>query len=115
MLIHHPPRSPLKRYLRRLTDAAELRRVLAEHGAELLLHGHDHRRALVWLDGPRGTKIPAIGVPSASAAAPHGGENAAGYNVFRIDGDGAGVALRDDRAAARAPTARCAKSAANGL
>ncbi len=87
VLIHHPPRSPLKRYLRRLTDAAELRRVLAEHGTELLLHGHDHRRALIWLEGPRGTKIPAIGVPSASAAAPHGGEDGAGYNIFRIDGD----------------------------
>ncbi len=89
VLIHHPPRSPLRRYLRRLTDAAELRRALAEHGAELLLHGHDHRRALVWLDGPRGTKIPAVGVPSASARAPHGGEDGAGYNVFRIDGEAA--------------------------
>jgi len=89
VLIHHPPRSPLKRYLRRLTDAAELRRVLADHGAELLLHGHDHRRALVWLDGPGGTKIPAVGVPSASAAAPHGGEDGAGYHLFRIDGEAA--------------------------
>jgi len=89
VLIHHPPRSPLKRYLRRLTDAAELRRMLAAHGAELLLHGHDHRRALVWLEGPCGTKVPAVGVPSASALAPHGGEDGAGYNVFRIDGEAA--------------------------
>ena len=86
VLIHHPPISPLKRYLRRLTDSADLRRVLAEHGAELLLHGHDHRRALVWLDGPSGTKIPAAGVPSASALAPHGSEDGAGYSIFRIDG-----------------------------
>jgi 3',5'-cyclic AMP phosphodiesterase CpdA len=87
VLIHHPPRSPLKRYLRRLTDAADLRCVLAEHGAELLLHGHDHRRALVWLEGPEGTRIPAVGVPSASAAAPHGSEDGAGYHVFRIEGE----------------------------
>jgi 3',5'-cyclic AMP phosphodiesterase CpdA len=86
VLIHHPPASPLRRYLRRLTDAADLRRVLAAQGAELLLHGHDHRRALVWLDGPGGAKIPAVGVPSASARAPHGDEDGAGYNVFRIDG-----------------------------
>ncbi len=85
VLIHHPPISPLRRYMRRLTDAAALRGVLAAKGAELLLHGHDHRRALVWLDGPR-EKIPAIGAPSASARAPHHGENAAGYNIFRIDG-----------------------------
>jgi 3',5'-cyclic AMP phosphodiesterase CpdA len=89
VLIHHPPRSPLRRYLRRLADAADLRRVLSEQGAELLLHGHDHRRALVWLDGPGGSKIPAVGVPSASAAAPHGGEDGAGYNIFRIDGNAA--------------------------
>jgi 3',5'-cyclic AMP phosphodiesterase CpdA len=87
VLIHHPPMSPLKRHLRRLTDAADLRRVLAERGAELLLHGHDHRRSLIWLDGPNETKIPAIGAPSASAQAPHGSEDGAGYTIFRIDGE----------------------------
>ena len=85
VLIHHPPVSPLRRYLRRLTDAPALRGVLAAKGAELLIHGHDHRRALIWLDGPQGAKIPAVGVPSASAAAPHGGEDSAGYNLYRID------------------------------
>jgi 3',5'-cyclic AMP phosphodiesterase CpdA len=86
VLIHHPPVSPPKRYLRRLTDAAEFRRVLAANGAELILHGHDHCHSLVWLDGP-GKKIPAVGAPSAAARAAHGGEDAAGYNVFRIDGE----------------------------
>jgi 3',5'-cyclic AMP phosphodiesterase CpdA len=84
VLIHHPPMSPLRRHLRRLVDGRELRRVLAASGAELLLHGHDHRRAVVWLDGPRG-KIPAVGVPSASACARHGEEDEAGYNIFRIE------------------------------
>jgi 3',5'-cyclic AMP phosphodiesterase CpdA len=85
VFIHHPPRSPLQRYLRRLTDGPALRRMLAEKGAELLLHGHDHRSALVWLDGPGGTKIPAVGVPSASAAAAHGEEGAAAYYLFNIE------------------------------
>jgi 3',5'-cyclic AMP phosphodiesterase CpdA len=85
VLIHHPPVSPPNRYLRRLIDAAEFRAVLAEHGANLVLHGHDHCRSLVWLDGPRGA-IPAVGVPSASAQAPHGHEDASGYNIFHIDG-----------------------------
>jgi 3',5'-cyclic AMP phosphodiesterase CpdA len=85
VLIHHPPVTPESRHLRRLVDAAELRQVLAEHGAELLLHGHDHRRAIVWLDGPHGP-IPAIGVPSASARMPHRAEGAAGYTLLRIDG-----------------------------
>jgi 3',5'-cyclic AMP phosphodiesterase CpdA len=86
VLIHHPPKSPLQRYLRRLVDSPALRRVLAEQGAELLLHGHDHRSSLVWLDGADGTKIPAVGVPSASAAVPHGDEGAATYHLFKIDG-----------------------------
>ena len=85
VLIHHPPRSPLPRYLRRLTDAAILRRVLAEKGAELLLHGHDHRASLIWLDGPAGRRIPALGVPSASATGVHGAEGAAAYHLFTID------------------------------
>ncbi|MGA2815125.1 MAG: metallophosphoesterase [Xanthobacteraceae bacterium] len=87
VLIHHPPVSPPNRYLRRLIDAAEFRGVLAEYGAELVLHGHDHRRSIVWLDGP-GKTIPAVGVPSASARMPHGHEDAAGYNLFRIDDAG---------------------------
>ena len=33
-----------------------------------------------------GTKIPAVGVPSASAAAPHGDEGAAAYHLFKIGG-----------------------------
>jgi 3',5'-cyclic AMP phosphodiesterase CpdA len=90
VLIHHPPVSPLWRYFRRLTDAAELRQVLVEKGAELLLHGHDHRRALVWLDGTADRKIPAIGVPSASARAKYGDEGRAGYNIFQIDRFGSG-------------------------
>jgi 3',5'-cyclic AMP phosphodiesterase CpdA len=89
VLIHHPPQSPPQRYMRRLIDAADLRRILAEHGAELLIHGHDHERAIVRLDGPHGTKIPAVGAPSASARAPHGHENAGGYNIYRIDSDAA--------------------------
>jgi 3',5'-cyclic AMP phosphodiesterase CpdA len=88
VLIHHPPVTPPQRYLRRLTDAGDLHNVLAEKGAELLLHGHDHCRSVIWLDGPQ-AKIPAVGVPSASARTAHGDENAAGYNLFRIDG-GAG-------------------------
>ena len=90
VLIHHPPVSPLRRHFRRLVDGAELRRVLAENGAELVLHGHDHRRALVWLEGSANRKIPAVGVPSASARAKYGHEDRAGYNIFQIDRAGNG-------------------------
>jgi 3',5'-cyclic AMP phosphodiesterase CpdA len=84
ILIHHPPVSEAPRH-KHLLDAAVLLRVIAEHGAELLLHGHDHRRMLNWLDGPRGSKVPAVGVPSASGAPGHG-KDAAAYNLYRIEG-----------------------------
>jgi hypothetical protein len=58
--------------------------MIAEHGAELVLHGHNHEQQLMWLDGPRG-RIPAVGVPSASAIISTHDEPAA-YNLYRIDG-----------------------------
>jgi hypothetical protein len=58
--------------------------VIAEHGAELILHGHDHINQIHWLPGPSG-RIPAVGVPSASAAFGTT-RDAAGYNLYRIEG-----------------------------
>jgi 3',5'-cyclic AMP phosphodiesterase CpdA len=86
VLIHHPPRSAHANRLKRLTDAAALRTVLAEEGAELVIHGHDHVHELHWLDGPHG-RIPAVGVPSASAAPSEDGRHErAAYNLYRIEG-----------------------------
>jgi 3',5'-cyclic AMP phosphodiesterase CpdA len=84
VLIHHPPVSAAG-WHKLLIDAAALKRVIAAQGAELLLHGHDHLAMLNWLDGPDGRPVPAVGVPSASAA-PGTSKNAAGYNLYRIDG-----------------------------
>ena len=60
--------------------------LLKQHGVELVLHGHDHIHSTMWFEGPSG-KIPAIGVPSASALA-HGHYPAAAYNLFSIERDG---------------------------
>jgi 3',5'-cyclic AMP phosphodiesterase CpdA len=84
VLIHHPPVSEAKRH-KLLLDRDLFKRVIAEHGAELVLHGHDHLHMLNWLDGPHGTRVPAVGVPSASAA-PGKARNAAAYNLYAIDG-----------------------------
>ena len=84
LLIHHPLRSDSRD--KRLTDSDELLALLQRHGVELILHGHDHIHSTMWFDGPRG-RIPAIGVPSASAIA-HGHYPAAAYNLFSIEREG---------------------------
>jgi 3',5'-cyclic AMP phosphodiesterase CpdA len=84
VLIHHPPIPNRGHYMKRLIDGPRLRAILAEHGAELLLHGHNHEQQTQWLDGPHG-RIPAIGVPSASAIVSTHDEPAA-YNLYRIGG-----------------------------
>ena len=81
LLIHHPLRS--KAHAKRLTDAPELLALLKRHGVELILHGHDHVHSTTWVEGPNGSSIPAIGVPSASARA-HGHYPDAAYNLFSI-------------------------------
>ena len=85
LLVHHPLRSDSR--TKRLTDSSELLALLNRHGVELILHGHDHVHSTIWIDGPAG-KIPAVGVPSASALA-HGRYPAAAYNLFSIERDGA--------------------------
>jgi 3',5'-cyclic AMP phosphodiesterase CpdA len=84
VLLHHPPLGK-RAHHKRLVDAAPFLQLLREHGAELVLHGHDHRRSLHWLDGWHG-RIPVVGVPSCSAAPGSRDDDPAGYNLYRIDG-----------------------------
>ena len=86
LLVHHPLRSDS--YIKRLTDAADLLAILRQHGVQLVLHGHDHIHSTIWIDGPDG-KIPAIGVPSASAIA-HGRHPSTAYNLFSVAREGNG-------------------------
>jgi 3',5'-cyclic AMP phosphodiesterase CpdA len=81
LLIHHPLRSDA--HAKRLTDSSELLAILKRHGVELVLHGHDHVHSTIRIEGPGGSSIPVIGVPSASALA-HGHHPAAAYNLFSI-------------------------------
>jgi 3',5'-cyclic AMP phosphodiesterase CpdA len=83
-MIHHPPTSA-GRHLKRLTDARAFRAVMADQGADLVLHGHTHRRSVVWLEGPD-KRIPAVGVPSISASEMEE-RGRAGYNLYRIEAD----------------------------
>jgi 3',5'-cyclic AMP phosphodiesterase CpdA len=84
ILIHHPPVTKAPRY-KQLLDAPVFRRVIATFGADLILHGHDHVHMVNWLWGPDDTRVPVVGVPSASAR-PGVDVDAAGYHLYNIDG-----------------------------
>jgi 3',5'-cyclic AMP phosphodiesterase CpdA len=81
LLVHHPLHSTSR--VKQLTDSRKVHALLRKHGVELVLHGHDHIHSTIWLDGPTG-RIPAVGVPSASAIA-HRHYPAAAFNLFSIE------------------------------
>ena len=72
LLIHHPPVPGAVAKRKSLEDLDALRAVLAEHGADLILHGHAHEAMVATLPGPNGAMIPVLGVPSASAVGGRG-------------------------------------------
>jgi 3',5'-cyclic AMP phosphodiesterase CpdA len=84
VLIHHPPVMQKGAESRNLHDREALAAVLARAGAELVLHGHDHRDERAELPGPGGKPIPIIGAGSAS----YGGGPAqrARWNLYEIEG-----------------------------
>jgi len=86
MLIHHPPLSGQARRFRDLEDAGALQAVLARHGAELVIHGHNHHNMLAWCLTSAGGKVPVVGAPSAALGRPHKREPLARYNLYRIAG-----------------------------
>ncbi len=83
ILIHHPPIDGSARVRKQLRDAKAFRDVVAETGAELVLHGHNHRFDQGEVETPAG-RAPVIGVPSASAWPKHGCKPAA-YHLYVIN------------------------------
>lgn len=67
VLIHHPPSPGLVSRRKSLVDAQALAAIIADAGAELVLHGHTHESSVSTIAGPIGP-VPVLGVPSASAA-----------------------------------------------
>lgn len=83
IMIHHPPNSDAETSaLSRLYGSRRLRKIIAQQGAELILHGHTHASSTAYIDGPD-RPVPVIGVAAASAAI--GSSHApARYNLFHI-------------------------------
>jgi len=83
VLIHHPVGEGAPWY-RALTDAGRMRATIARHGAELILHGHDHHTTVTDIPGPDGP-VPVVGAAAASLR-PRPERPSGSYNLFDIDG-----------------------------
>ena len=89
MLIHHPPNAELQHPSFGLKGHKQFRQIIAEHGAELVLHGHTHRSSIHSIPG-QGKEVPVVGVAAASAAQGGTLDDPARYNLFRIERAGEG-------------------------
>lgn len=88
VMIHHPPNQEQAHPRLGLYGARLFREVVAESGAELVLHGHTHRSTIYSIPGPAGD-IPVVGVAAAGAAqsqaqAEASSHDPARYNLFSI-------------------------------
>jgi 3',5'-cyclic AMP phosphodiesterase CpdA len=88
VMIHHPVAVSTEPVRRALWDAEALRGVLERAGAELVIHGHKHRRRVNYVPGPSG-EIPVIGVPSSSEVGSRP-EKQAQYHVYTLQSEGSG-------------------------
>jgi 3',5'-cyclic AMP phosphodiesterase CpdA len=84
VLIHHSPVARSAEWQRRLIDAARVRAIIGRHGAELILHGHNHRMSVKKVAGPSGP-VPVVGAAAASLT-PRALRGAGSYNLVRIEG-----------------------------
>ena len=83
VMIHHPPVHHATHRQKILTDIDCFQSVIAEFGADLILHGHTHLPTLYHIKG-KGRGVPVVGVASASQS--FGGKKPpANYNLFEID------------------------------
>jgi 3',5'-cyclic AMP phosphodiesterase CpdA len=88
VLIHHPPLPGQASWGRGLRDAGHTTGVIKQNGAELVLHGHDHRQTVHEIETVSGPAF-IVGVPSASEAV-EGRAPAARYNEYCIGRNGNG-------------------------
>ena len=91
VLLHHPPQATNAPHHKRLTDAGPFCEMIARSGAELVLHGHEHRFRREEIGGPHGP-VPVFGVPSASML-PNAHGTTAQYHVHHIEAAGGHWAL----------------------
>ena len=88
VLVHHSPHPGGTSRRKCLTDGSAVRSVLAECGAELVLHGHAHGFSRATVPGPDGG-IPVLGAPGATGLV-GGWAQRAGYYRLTVRSAGTG-------------------------
>jgi 3',5'-cyclic AMP phosphodiesterase CpdA len=91
-MLHHPVVAADEARRRALSDGEALREVLAREGADLVLHGHKHRRRVNSIAGLYG-EIPVIGVPSTSEVGSRS-DRRAQYHLYTLRSDDAQPGFR---------------------
>jgi 3',5'-cyclic AMP phosphodiesterase CpdA len=83
VLIHHPPVAGVSKPRHDLLDLAAFGEVISRHGAELILHGHEHRRIDTTLPGPAGD-VPVHGIGSGTSRSQRPGREAS-LSLYEAD------------------------------
>lgn len=81
VLIHHPVVDGVSGARHDLVDRSAFARVIAEHGAELVLHGHEHVTIDTALRGPEGQDVPIHGISSGTSVSAKPGREAC-FSVY---------------------------------
>jgi 3',5'-cyclic AMP phosphodiesterase CpdA len=91
IMVHHPPNRGGGGAGRSLSDRREFEEIVSRRGADLVIHGHNHRMTISYIERDD-VRIPVVGVQSASAS---GGTrmHRAGYNLFRIEPEKGGLKI----------------------
>lgn len=85
VMVHHPPQADAVKARKRLVDADQFNQIIAEHGAELILHGHSHYWCRSTLPS-EGRSVLVLGPPSTTAKHEQfGGDGTAGYHFFKVE------------------------------
>lgn len=95
VMIHHPPVHGATASHKRLFGIARFQRVIKEHGADLVLHGHTHLSTVHWIDGPR-QRVPVVGVAAAGESVGEG-RPLSQFNLFEIEGEAGDWSIRMTR------------------
>jgi 3',5'-cyclic AMP phosphodiesterase CpdA len=86
VLIHHPPIVGASKARHDLLDLEAFGGLIAEEGADLILHGHEHVRMSGVLPGPKDADVPVHGIGSGTSVSIRPGRQAA-FSVYHASRD----------------------------